>query len=467
MPPAQTPTTPDAAAAPPSREPWRELAALLETGDGAQITAFVDALPREEWRRTISRLPEAKQMRLLDLLGPGEAADLLDDLLDSQTTGILECLPVERAAAIVSEMSSGEQAAILGGLDAKDAEAILRQMKPDRAADARMLLQFAPGTAGALMVREFLAYSEHLRVEDVLNDLRMRAAEYADYDIQYAYILDARGRLTGVLRLRDLLLAPRSSQVSALMIRNPVRVRSDMPLDALGRFFDEHSFLGAPVVEPAGRMLGVVARDAVRKAVAQQATTSFLKFSGLGGEEELRSMPLFRRSFRRLSWLTINIGLNLGAALVIAMYQDTLSAVIALAVFLPIISDMSGCSGNQAVAVSMRELTLGLVKPYELFRVLTKEMAVGIVNGLVLGLILGALALLWKGNPYLGLVVGGALMLNTVVAVLIGGSIPLLLKRMKLDPALASGPILTTVTDMCGFFLVLSFASAVLSRLTV
>ena len=176
-------------------------------------------------------------------------------------------------------------------------------------------------------------------------------------------------------------------------------------------------------------------------------------------------MPLLQRSGRRLSWLSLNIVLNIIAASVIAFYQDTLAAVIALAVFLPMVSDMSGCSGNQAVAVSMRELALGLVRPNELARVLAKEAGIGLLNGLVLGLMLGGAAWLWKGNPFLGLVVGGALALNTFVAVSFGGLIPLVLKRLKLDPALVSSPLLTTVTDMCGFFFVLSFASIMLERL--
>jgi len=126
---------------------------------------------------------------------------------------------------------------------------------------------------------------------------------------------------------------------------------------------------------------------------------------------------------------------------------------------------MSGCSGNQAVAVSMRELSLGLVRPNELLRVMRKEAALGVLNGLALGVLLGGVAILWKGNPFLGLVVGGALAANTIVAVTLGGLLPLLLKKLKMDPALVSGPLLTTVTDMCGFFFVLSFASAILSKL--
>ena len=176
-------------------------------------------------------------------------------------------------------------------------------------------------------------------------------------------------------------------------------------------------------------------------------------------------MPLWRRSWRRLAWLSINIMLNILAASVIAIYQDTLAALIALAVFLPIISDMSGCSGNQAVAVSMRELSLGLVKPNEAACVWLKEIGVGFINGLILGFLLGFAAWLWKDSIILGVVVATAMAANTVVAVSIGGIVPLLLKRLKVDPALASGPILTTITDMCGFFLVLSLASLALSKL--
>ena len=197
----------------------------------------------------------------------------------------------------------------------------------------------------------------------------------------------------------------------------------------------------------------------------EEADEVYRQSQGIVGGEELRSMSLGLRSRRRLAWLSVNIVLNVIAASVIAFHQETLEAVIALAVFLPIISDMSGCSGNQAVAVSMRELTLGVTRPRDLLHVLWKETAVGIVNGIALGLLIGIVAYIWKGNVWLGGVVGVALMANTVVAVCIGGSVPLILKGFRLDPALASGPILTTITDMCGFLLVLTLASALMSHL--
>jgi magnesium transporter len=244
-----------------------------------------------------------------------------------------------------------------------------------------------------------------------------------------------------------------------------ITVAPDASLDDLEHFFDEHDIAAVPVVDSRGLLLGIVRRRALLAALAERAESDSLKAAGIIGGDELRSMPVFIRSRRRLAWLSINIVLNILAASIIAAYEDTLTAVIALAVFLPIVSDMSGCSGNQAVAVSMRELTLGAAVPGDLLRVWRKEAMVGLINGLALGALLGIAAWAWKGNPVLGLVVGGALATNTIIAVSIGGTVPLLLRRFNLDPAVASGPLLTTVTDMCGFFLLLGLASQVLPLL--
>ena len=291
------------------------------------------------------------------------------------------------------------------------------------------------------------------------------AERYADYNVQYTYVVDGEGRLRGVLPIRRLLLARRSKPLREVMIPDPISVSAQMPLGELRAVFREHPFLGLPVVSGRGVMVGVVEQRDLAEAAMEEADDLYRQSQGIVGGEELRSMPLLTRSRRRLAWLSANIVLNIIAASVIAMHQDTLEAVIALAVFLPIISDMSGCSGNQAVAVSMRELTLGVTRPRDAVRVLFKEAAVGVLNGIALGILIGAVAFLWKGNIALGAVVGSALAMNTLVAVCIGGLVPLLLKAFKTDPALASGPILTTITDMCGFLIVLSLASAAMGYL--
>jgi len=445
--------------------PWERIAELTEVGDREALESAVAELPQGEAARVVSRLPAEDQTQLLKLLDPELAADLIEQIPEVQAAALIEQLPPEEAAPILHEMPSDEQADLIGALPEPEAQALLAEMEPEEASDARRLASYLPDVAGGLMVTEYLCYPTSSQVADVLGDMREHSHLYSKYDVQYAYVV-SNGRPTGVLNLRDLLLAPGRQAVAELMIRNPLTVADDAPLDELADFFDSHAFFGVPVVDRSGKLAGVVRRQDVEEALAARSGADYLKSQGIVGGEELRTMPLLTRSRRRLSWLSINVLLNVVAASVIALYQETLQSVIALAVFLPIISDMSGCSGNQAVAVSMRELTLGVIKPVDALRVWSKEVSVGLLNGLALGLLIAAAALAWKGSVYLGMVVGAALALNTLVAVSIGGTVPLLLRRMGVDPALASGPVLTTVTDMCGFFLLLSFATAMLPSLS-
>ena len=447
------------------QNPWELLHELIEKGNPAPLVKALDAMSPTETALAISRLNVEDQGRLLTLLAPADAAEVLENISETQAAEIIEDLPPHRAAAIIEELESDHIADLLGELNKESASAILDKMAPEEAEEARQFLQYPHDTAGGLMASEFLAFQSRQRIRDVIDDLETNREEYAHYNVQYMYVVDDEGRLEGVLRIRDLLFPARSAELGSLMIRDPYRVSVTANLDELRNFFEEHNLFGAPVVDEQSRLVGVVRPAAVKEAAQKQSVRQFLGISGIVGGEEFRSMPLLSRSGRRLSWLSLNIVLNIIAASVIALYQDTLAAAIALAVFLPMVSDMSGCSGNQAVAVSMRELSLGLIRTTELMRVVLKEACLGLINGLALGFLLGLVAFLWKGNFYLGLVVGGALAANTIVAVTLGGLLPLILRRLKLDPALVSSPLLTTVTDMCGFFFVLSLASALLPRL--
>ncbi|MBU4581100.1 MAG: magnesium transporter [Proteobacteria bacterium] len=448
-----------------STPPWEMLSELVAAGNSVELTNFIETLSPSETARAISRLTEAEQLRLFSLLSPEDAADVIEDIPEAQAADLVEDMPSERAAAIMEELSSDHLVDVLGEMDEDASQAILAKMDREDAEEASMLLEYSPDCAGGLMISEFLVYKLDNTIQDVLDDLQANRSEYVDYHVQYFYVVDREEKLAGVLRMHDLLFPARETPLTQVMISSPLSVSDKTSLKELEEFFEEHHFFAVPVVDGERRLIGVVLPNDVEEAGNKQETKTFLRLSGIIGGEEFRTMPLLSRTGRRLSWLSLNIVLNIIAASVIALYQDTLAAVITLAVFLPMVSDMSGCSGNQAVAVSMRELSLGLVRPGELLWVLVKEAKVGIINGLVLGLLLGGVAFFWKGNPWLGVVVGGALAANTLVSVILGGMLPLVLKRLKLDPALVSSPLLTTVTDMCGFFFVLSFAAAVLPKL--
>lgn len=446
--------------------PWDELEQIVDTQDSDQIELFLDSLPAGETARTIARMGQDTQIRLLELLPVEAAADLMETLTDYQAADVIEHLPAKQAAAIIDHMASDEQVDLLSELDDEDAQAILDRMSPEEAADVRRLTRYGPDTAGGLMITEFLAFPDHFHVDDVLQDLRRGIQRYVGYDVQYVYIVSGDdGKLCGVVRMRDLILSPDKSPITDIMIRSPHSVRVNADLDVLWDFFERHDFFAAPALDDQDRLVGVVRRGAVQEAVAERADKAMMRLGGIVAGEELRTMNTPFRAIRRLAFLGPNIGLNFISASVIAVFLPTLEQVASLMIFLPILSDMSGCSGNQAFAVSMRELSLGLIKPYELVRVLTKEVSVGLINGLVLGTVLGLVAWVIRGNPYLGVVVGVALGVNSVVAVSIGGTIPLILKRLRIDPALASGPLLTTFTDLCGFLLALGMASLLLPML--
>lgn len=449
-----------------AQRPWEELELLVEESDTEHIESFLESLLASETARAVTRLSEDDQDRLLTAISPESAAEVVEQIPEVHAVDLMERLEPETAAAIVHELPSDMQADLLGEMAPESAEAIFEAMAPEEAEEIRALAQYDDDVAGGLMVTEFLAYHRSVTVADVLEDLAVHAASYRNYHVQYIYVCDDAERLVGVLRLYDLVLAPRLRAIETIMIPEPVTLTDTTPLDQIREAFDQMAFFGLPVIDAAGTLVGVLQRAALAEALASRTENDYRASQGIIGGEELRTMPLLLRARRRLTWLSVNILLNIVAASVIAWYQDTLASVIALAVFLPIISDMSGCSGNQAVAVSIRELSLGLVHPREWVRVWCKEAAVGGINGLALGLLIALVAWLWQGNLWLGIVVGAAMTLNTLVSVSIGGAVPLVLRRFDLDPALASGPILTTITDMCGFFFVLSFATALLAHVS-
>ncbi|MDY0098162.1 MAG: magnesium transporter [Bacteroidales bacterium] len=443
----------------------KDVQSLLQTGDPGALTRLVESLSANEVVYLMSNLGRKDQHKLLTMINLEEAADVIEELPDAQAAGILEDMDAGNAAAIISEMMSDERADLFCELKKQEAEAILTEMNPEKAASVRKMIEYDPETAGGLMLTEYLSYKTTATVREVIEDLRQNAGKYKNYHVRYIYVVSEENAFVGVLQMQDLMLTEDDRQLSEIVIREVMAVNVDTPLDRLDDLFDTYDFYGFPVVDNYNKLIGVVRRKNILEAVNERSVMDHLQTQGIVGGEELRTMPVMLRSKRRLSWLSVNNLLNLMAASVIAFYQDTLSSVIALAVFLPIISDMSGCTGNQAVAVSMREISLGTVRLGEVFRVWMQEISVGIINGVVLGILIGAAAFIWKGNIYLGLVVGGALAINTLIAVSIGGTIPLILKRMGVDPALASGPILTTITDMMGFFLALTFATITLSRI--
>jgi magnesium transporter len=446
-------------------QPWKQLHGALQTRNPDAIELVLDSLPPWEQARAVSRLTEEDRKALLLMLPPLRAGELMELVSTTQAVDMIGELDPQQAAVIMDGMRSDRQAAVINELAPKAADAILEQMVPEQAQEARQLASYKRDTAGGIMATEYLAFPRHLVINDVLEALREYARQNVEYQVSYVYVIDGKGRLLGVLRQRDLIFSPGNLPVGEVMQKDLVSVRVDATLDSLQQMFESHKYMGLPVVDEQGRLIGVVARGAIEHATEARANKMLLQIGGIIGGEEFRTMPLYSRAGRRLAWLSTNILFNLMSAVVLALFQGTIEEVIALAIFIPIISNMCCCAGMQAVAVSMRELTLGLLSKSEYTRVVAKEAAVGLVNGLALGVMIGIIVYLWKGNFWLALVFGGSLGINTLIAVLVGGALPLLLKKFRMDPALVGGPFLNCATDVCGFLILLSLSAATVAHL--
>ncbi len=438
-----------------SEEQLRE---LFESRQWHRLAEELDRAEHHDLLRFVLRLDPESRVELVRHLPIQPAARLLEQLPDHVSAQVLTDLPLEQAAELLDELPHDRQADLLARLTDQREAQLLAAMSPEDAEEAEKLVAFAPDTAGGLMITEFLSYPDTARVDEVLEDLRRHAEKYARYDVQYAYVVDRNGRLVGVLRMRDLLLAPGAAPIRDIMVEDPEFVYTWTPLRELFELARSRSFFGFPVVDDHGRLVGVVRRADIEEAAEAEAGRTLLRFFGIAGGEELRTDPLPRRLGGRSMWLAANLLLDVAAASVIALYQDVLTSFITLAVFLPIISDMGGNSGSQSLAVTIREMALGLVGERDVPFVWSRELPLGLLTGLFLAAFGFTVAWLWQGDAAVGLVFAIALFANTVWAVLVGSALPLVMLRFGVDPALAANPVLTTLTDIFGFFICLECA---------
>lgn len=441
-----------------------DLLAILESRDESAIRAFMESVPQGEVGRLLTRLDDESRATMLAALEPDRAAELLQNLADIHAADVLTDLEPRDAARIVDEMESHHRADVLAELPDDYVEQVLQAMDAEEAEDARQLMEYDEDTAGGLMATEFLQYPQTMRVAEVVEDLRRHAETFYETSLHYGYVHSHQGRLVGVVRMRDLILAQPDTPLERVMIANPITVFATATLEDLDDSFERYPFWSLPVVDDDGKLLGVVRRADIEEALSEQHERNLLSFGGIIGGEEIRSLPLASRVSRRMAWLSLNAILSIVAASVILLFEGTIGKLFAVVFFMPVICNMSGCTGNQAVAVSIRELALGLIQPADFMTVWRQELAVGAINGLAIGTLIGVTAtglsfFVWHTPALLGLVVGTAFFVNSLVSVSLGGLIPLALKRMQLDAALGAPPILTTLSDMCGLLIVLSLAT--------
>ncbi len=424
--------------------------------DSTRQRSAAEALPADLADGLERLRPEAAHA-VLSQMAAAEAAHVLIELEAERATRLLERSSPDQIAAWVEALAPNGAADLVARLAPERGREVLAGLPLAAAAAVSALLRHPPDSAGGIMDDRFLSVRAEQTVAEGLDRLRTSPPRKSA-DVAYIYVTDEAGRLVGVVGVRDLLFAASDRRVHEIMDPQVHHLRVTDDQEAITRQIERYRYSALPVVDARQRLVGVVRiTDALRVAEAE-ATEDMQLMVGMSGEEQVNTRWSAAIG-KRLPWLGVNLGAALLAATVVSRFEDTISRWTALVVFLPLISAVAGNAGVQALTVIIRGLALGDVVRGDAARVLRKELSIGLVNGVGLGLALGLIGYLWKGSLVLGIVAGAAMGLNQVVGVLSGVLVPFGLRYCKIDPAMASSIFVTTLTDILGFLVFLGLAA--------
>jgi len=313
------------------------------------------------------------------------------------------------------------------------------------------------------MTTEYVAFFSELKIKDVMEKLPELAP--AAETIYYIYVIDDKNTLVGVVSLRDLILADPDSTLKEIMSTDVKKVYVDTDQEEVVMLMDKYGFLGLPVVDNKDRLLGIVTVDDAMDVLTEETSEDIYKLAGHTEYDDTEKMTTWRRAYKRLPWLLVALFGEMISGKVIHRYSDALEAIVALAFFVPILMDMGGNVGTQSSAIMVRGIATGQINPYKILQNIAREGLVGIILGIICGAVVAIVATVWQGVPEIGLVVGISMALSLVIAAVMGSLTPLVLNRLGKDPAVASGPFVTTSLDIVGLFIYFSSATVILRNI--
>jgi magnesium transporter len=427
---------------------------LLQDGNFDGAAEYIRTLHPADSAEMLTTLEPTDQAEIVTRLEPDELAVVFEQMNGEEAAEMGQHLDVESLADVLDEMEADVAADLLNEMEPSDATAVLEQM--DEAGSVATLLAYPEDSAGGIMnlpppsLRRFWTVAEAFQF--IKNN-------YQDANqIFYLYVLDRNGRLIGVVNLRALILAEPTQTIEEIMIRDVISIRVDMDQEEVAQIFSHYDLLALPVVDAENHLVGIITVDDVVDVIEEEATEDIYHLAQVAADAEVFG-PIWHAIRARLPWLYVNMLTAFLASLVVAFFEDTIAAVAVLAVFMPIVAGQGGNAGNQTMTIIVRSLALGEIDVSEAWRALRHEFTIGVLNGLSLGIVVGLVAWLWQGNPMLGLIIALAMLGNLIVAAMAGVLVPMTLKRLNIDPALASSIFVTTATDVMGFALFLGLAT--------
>ena len=427
---------------------WEEqLARAVAAGEAEAAVRLAAEVHPADLAEFVLKMPAEARSRLLAWLPPEQAAQVVEELPTAVQSEVLAVLGRRRAGAVLEEMSSDEVADLLGELPPQRAVDLLGLLQEDEAADVRSLLAYLDDTAGGLMTTEFVALQDDLTAAEAIDALRRLAPDAET--IYYVYVVDREERLQGVLSLRELIVAPPETPIRQIMRTRVVTVPPDMDQEEVARVVAKYDLLAVPVVDGAGRILGIVTVDDVVDVLEEEASEDIYRLTATPRGVAAAGSPWLRARLR-LPWL---VGLLLGelvVAKVIQGFEGTLERVAQLAYFIPLLAATAGNVGTQSLATAVRGLATGEIARGQAPRVLLRELQVGLLLAVALAATSAVLVYAVLGDGPVAVTVGVAMGVNTLVAAAIGVLVPLALHWLRVDPAVASGPFVTTTLDVVG-----------------
>ena len=425
-----------------------DLKVLLAAYHASEIAILFESLQQEDKERIINLLSvEVASEVIAEMHEEAHPEELLLQLHPEKRTEIVEELDYDDATDIISQLEEHEQKEILQDLSEDDASSI------------RNLLRYAEDTAGGIMNSEFIKINLNLNKQDAVVELIKQSEEIEEF--YTIFVVDDDNVFHGIVSLKDIIKAKGNEKITALVKAEVAWVYPETDQEEVARLISQYNLTSIPVVDHEMHLLGRITFDDVIDVIEDENTEDILKISGVSEDEEL-SGHWFDAVKSRLPWLIINLGTAFLASAVVRYFEPTLAKVAVLTAYMTIIAGMGGNAATQALAVTVRRISLYDLTDHQAYRTVLKEFTVGLINGAVTGLIVLIVALFFDSNPLLGVVIFLAMTGNLVVAGITGAGIPLMLKRVGIDPAIASSIIITTFTDVFGFFLLLGLASKLL-----
>jgi magnesium transporter len=437
----------------------RLLSDALDSGRLGPVRRLVNTLAPAEIGNLLESLPPGKREIVWGLVDAEDDGEVLVHVGDEVRESLLAEMDPDEMVAAASDLDIDDLADLVGDLPDTVIEEVLKSMDRENRERLEQVLSYPEDSAGRLMNPDVVTVRGDVTVDVVLRYLRLRGElpEHTDH----LFVVSRRHQYLGRLALTALLTHDDATPINELIDGEQPAISSDMPAAQVANQFSDHDWISAPVVDANNILLGRITIDDVVDIIREQAEHQALSAAGLNEDEDLFS-PVPRATKRRALWLGINLATAFLASWVIGRFADTLEQIVALAVLMPIVASMGGVAGTQTLTLMVRGLALGQVGRGNLRALIRKEVLVGLLNGLVWAIVVGAVAAAWFRDVPLGAVIAGAMVINLLAAALAGVLVPLTLKRMNVDPALAGGVVLTTFTDVIGFLSFLGLATLVL-----